>query len=64
MNIRCDWPDEGSVYVNMEHSFSEASKSYSPETVWCCLDDPHYRSEEISQEENGITYLLCAPPSE
>jgi hypothetical protein len=64
VSIRCDWPDEGSIYVNMKYGFSEASKVYSRETVWCCLDDPHYRSEEISQKENGVTYLLSAPPSE
>lgn len=53
-----DWPNPGSIVVNLKNRFNTANHNFSPETYWRCLDDPHYCREEISQTANGIEHLI------
>lgn len=57
---RNDWPNPGSIVINVSDRFQETNRTAYPYTHWRLLNDPHYYREEISESCNGIEYLLIA----
>lgn len=53
-----DWPNPGSIVVNVSDRFSHASHSVSPEVHWRNLNDPHYCREELRQKFHDVEYLI------
>lgn len=54
------WPGKGSVVVNMHERFSAAREETPPGVVWRELKDPHYWREELSQDVDGLQFLVIA----
>lgn len=52
------WPNDGSVVVTLEERFSAARRAAPPGVVWRELNDPHYYREDVSQEVDGVAFLL------
>jgi hypothetical protein len=53
-----NWPNVGSIVVNIANRFNSVSRTISPDVHWRNLDDPHYCREEISQKDLGVEHLI------
>lgn len=55
-----NWPSIGSIVGTLKRPFNEKNKKSNPEfnLAWRNLNDAHYCQEEISQNVNGVEYLL------
>lgn len=53
-----DWPNPGSIVVNISERFNSANHNFSPEVQWKNLNDPHYAREELSQKNQGVEHLI------
>jgi len=53
-----NWPNPGSIVVNIRNRFCAESKNSSPNISWRSLDDPHYCKEEMNQIYQGTEYLI------
>jgi hypothetical protein len=55
-----NWPNIGSVVGTLKYSIHKNNKKSRSHLVWRELNDPHYCNEEMSQNFNGIEYLIIA----
>jgi hypothetical protein len=53
-----NWPNHGSIVVNVSERFNAGSHSILPEVNWRTLNDPHYCREELSQKFQGVEHLI------
>lgn len=52
------WPSKDSVVVNLRERFSVARKEATAGVTWRELNDPHYCREELSQNVDGLQFLV------
>lgn len=53
-----NWPTIGSVVARINGSFSISKKKLLSDVIWRKINDPHYCQEEVSQNKNGVEYLI------
>ncbi len=53
-----DWPDHGSIVVNMRDRFTVARRAPPEGVMWRASDAPHFAREEVMQRQGAIAHLL------
>lgn len=56
--VSTGWPDAGSIVVNLRDRFTIARQAPPPGVVWREPGDAHYAREELSQQVDGVAFLL------
>lgn len=54
------WPDAGSIVVNLRDRLTVARQAPPPGVVWREPGDAHYAREELSQQVDGVAFLVLA----
>ena len=55
-----DWPNEGSIVVNMRNRFSVARHAPPPGVRWDDINDIHFWMEQLSQKVDFVEHLIIA----
>lgn len=54
------WPNEGSIVVTLRARFTAARQAPPSGVQWRAPEDPHYAREELSQQVDGVEFLILA----
>ena len=54
------WPQEGSIVVTLRARFTVARQAPPDGVHWHAPEDPHYAREELSQQIDGVEFLILA----